>query len=97
MLSGMIVTANCGRLEPQYLPPRPGGGFGAGAGSGAGGAGSGIFGGSGGAGGAGGSGGSGGSYSGSSSYGASGGANVPILRYENENNGDGTYRFRWAF
>ncbi|XP_068631793.1 pupal cuticle protein 20-like [Battus philenor] len=91
MLSTMIVAAYCGRLEPQYLPPRPGGGFGAGAGSGSGGAGSGIFGGSGGAGG---SGGSGGSYSGSSSYGGSG-ANIPIVRYENENNGDGTYRFSY--
>ncbi|CAK1596360.1 unnamed protein product [Parnassius mnemosyne] len=100
MLSTMIAAVSCGRLEPQYLPPRPGGGFGAGAGSGAGGSSSGIFGGSGGAGGSGGSfGGSGGSfsgsYSGTGSYSGSGGANIPILKYENQNNGDGSYRFSY--
>lgn len=91
MLSALIVATSGGRLEPQYLPPRPGGGggggvFGGGAGSG-GGSGIGIFGGSGG-----GSGGSGGNPN----YGGNGGANIPILRYENENNGDGTYHFRYA-
>ncbi|KPI93047.1 PREDICTED: pupal cuticle protein 20-like [Papilio xuthus] len=90
MLSALVVATSCGRLEPQYLPPRPGGGggggvFGGGAGSG-GGSGIGIFGGSGG-----GSGGSGNNPS----YGGNGGANIPILRYENENNGDGTYRFSY--
>lgn len=69
---------SCGRLEPQYLPPRPGGN-----GSGGAGAGGGGFGGSG-----------SGGFSSGGSYGGGAGANIPILRYENVNNGDGTYRYK---
>ncbi|CAH2266829.1 jg9444 [Pararge aegeria aegeria] len=88
LLTALIALASCGRLEPQYLPPRLGGGNG----------------GLGGAGGSGGGGGGnaglgGGSFGGgSSSFGGSSGgsgANIPILRYENENNGDGTYKFSY--
>ncbi|CAH1645411.1 unnamed protein product [Spodoptera littoralis] len=103
----LIAFGSCGRLEPQYLPPRPGGGgFGGGAGSGSGGgAGGGSFGGSGGGagggfGGAGGAGGgSGGGFGGSGGSGFGGGSGggsgnqIPITKFENVNNGDGTYHF----
>ncbi|XP_049868722.1 pupal cuticle protein 20-like [Pectinophora gossypiella] len=80
MLSVLVAIGSCGRLEPQYLPPRPGGGAG-----GAGGAGAGGFG-----------GGSGSFGGGSGSFGGgSGGANIPILKYENVNNGDGNYRYSY--
>ncbi|XP_072931858.1 pupal cuticle protein 20-like [Epargyreus clarus] len=89
-LSAVVVIVSSGRLEPQYLPPRPGG-FGGGAGGG-GGAGSGPFGGSG----------SPGSASAFNSQGGFGGgsgggngANIPILKFENVNNGDGTYHFSY--
>lgn len=90
----LIAIGSCGRLEPQYLPPRPGGGFGGGAGSGAGGGAGGGFGSGGGAGsGAGGgfgAGGAGGSFGGGS---GGSGAQIPITKFENVNNGDGTYHF----
>ncbi|XP_053607499.1 pupal cuticle protein 20-like [Plodia interpunctella] len=81
VISALMAIGSCGRLEPQYLPPRQGGGFG---GSGASsGASSGAF--------AGGfSAGSGGGFSG-----GSGGANIPITKFENVNNGDGTYKFSY--
>ncbi|KAI5651788.1 insect cuticle protein domain-containing protein [Phthorimaea operculella] len=75
LLLALIALGSCGRLEPQYLPPRPGGGGGGSGGAGSFGGGAGSFG--------GGSGGSG------------GGANIPILKYENVNNGDGNYRFSY--
>lgn len=74
LTSVLIAVGSCGRLEPQYLPPRTGGGFGGGAGSGAGGG----YGGSG----------AGGSHGGGS------GSQIPITRFENVNNGDGSYHFR---
>lgn len=70
--TGLVAVASSGRLEPQYLPPRSGGGGGYSGGS----SGSGAF-------------------SGASSYSGGGGANIPILKYENVNNGDGNYRYRW--
>lgn len=92
LISALIALASCARLEPQYLPPRLGGGGGGGGGN----AGLGGLGGAGGGGGNAGLG--GGSFGGGSqSFGGAGGssgANIPILRYENENNGDGTYKFR---
>ncbi|XP_037965038.2 pupal cuticle protein 20-like [Plutella xylostella] len=81
--SAVVALGACGRLEQQYLPPRPGGGAG-GAGSGYGGGSS--FGAGGGAGGSGFGGGSGG---------GGGGANIPIISYENVNNGDGSYRYSY--
>lgn len=107
----LIAFGSCGRLEPQYLPPRPGGGgFGGGAGSGSGGgAGGGSFGGSGGGagggfGGAGGAGGgSGGGFGGSGGSGFGGGSGggsgnqIPITKFENVNNGDGTYHFEYVY
>ncbi|XP_021192240.2 pupal cuticle protein 20 [Helicoverpa armigera] len=94
----LIAVGSCGRLEPQYLPPRPGGGgsggfgnggLGGGAGGGSGGgAGSGFGGGAGG-----GSGGGFGGGSGSFGGGSGGGNQIPITKFENVNNGDGTYHF----
>ncbi|CAK1547311.1 unnamed protein product [Leptosia nina] len=37
LLSALTALVSCGRLEPQYLPPRPGSGFGGGGAGGAGG------------------------------------------------------------
>ncbi|XP_050683589.1 pupal cuticle protein 20-like [Leptidea sinapis] len=109
LLSAMVALASCGRLEPQYLPPRPGGFGGGSGGSGGGGGGNsglgGGFGGGSGGGGFGGNGGLGGLGGGSAGFGGNSGggnfggtgsgANIPILKYENENNGDGTYRFSY--
>ncbi|CAH3903309.1 unnamed protein product [Pieris brassicae] len=107
LLSAVIAIVSCGRLEPQYLPPRPGSGFGGGAGAGSGGAGNaglgggfgggsgGGFGGGSGGGNAGLGGGFGGGSGGSGNFGGSGGANIPIVKYENVNNGDGNYRFSY--
>ncbi|KAL4717961.1 hypothetical protein ACJJTC_013000 [Scirpophaga incertulas] len=102
----MVVTiGSCGRLEPQYLPPRPGGsgssgvGFGGGSGAafGAGnaggatgtgfGAGSGVSSGAG----------FGAGAAASSSFSGSGGngPQIPITKFENVNNGDGTYNFNY--
>ncbi|XP_041978512.1 pupal cuticle protein 20-like [Aricia agestis] len=91
LVSVLVTTTLCGRLEPQYLPPKGGGGGGGNAGLGGfpgsgGGGGGGPFGGGGGGGGFGG--GAGGAGGGS-------GANIPILKYENENNGDGNYKFSY--
>lgn len=75
LISALVAIGSCGRLEPQYLPPRPGGsgvGASAGAFSGAG---------------------SGGFRSSVGSY-SGGGAKIPITKYENVNNGDGSYRYR---
>lgn len=67
LLSALVAIGSCGRLEPQYLPPRPGGsGVGASAGA----------------------------FNGAGSYSGGGGANIPITKYENVNNGDGSYRYR---
>lgn len=41
VFSTLIAISSCGRLEPQYLPPRPGGGGGGGFGGGNGGLGGG--------------------------------------------------------
>ncbi|XP_060802868.1 pupal cuticle protein 20 [Amyelois transitella] len=87
VVSALIAISSCGRLEPQYLPPRPGGGGGGYSGSGAGGS----FSGSGGSAGGFGAGGSGGS----GFSGGSGGASIPITKFENVNNGDGTYQFSY--
>lgn len=121
LTSVLIALGSCGRLEPQYLPPRPGGGNGGNGGSntgggfgGSGGSGSGGgFGGSGGGhfgGGSGGFGGSGSGSHGSSSGGGSGGSSsggfgstssggsgpqIPIVSFENVNNGDGSYHFSY--
>ncbi|KAL0841403.1 hypothetical protein ABMA28_015096 [Loxostege sticticalis] len=104
----VVAIGSCGRLEPQYLPPRPGGGGGGGGGGFGGGAGSGGSG--GGFGGGAGSGGSGGGFGAGSgagfgagagsggSFGGSGGgsgAQIPITKFENVNNGDGTYSFNY--
>lgn len=72
----LVAIGSCGRLEPQYLPPRPGGSAVSASAGAFNGAGSGGF------------RGSAGSYSGG------GGANIPITKYENVNNGDGSYRYR---
>ncbi|XP_026752388.2 pupal cuticle protein 20-like [Galleria mellonella] len=79
LTTALIAVVSCGRLEPQYLPPRPGGG------SGGGGAGSGAY--------SGGGGGSGNGFGGGS--GGAGGANIPITKFENVNNGDGNYHFSY--
>ncbi|XP_026488400.1 pupal cuticle protein 20-like [Vanessa tameamea] len=92
-LLALVAAASCGRLEPQYLPPRPGGG---GGNAGLGGLGGGAGGGAGNGGLGGGSFGGGSGFGGGNGFGSgSAGANVPILRYENENNGDGTYKFSY--
>ncbi|CAG9786058.1 unnamed protein product [Diatraea saccharalis] len=97
--SMVLAIGLCGRLEPQYLPPRPGGGGGGsgggyGAGSGAGfGAGSGN-----GAGFGAGSGAGFGAGSGAGSgagFGGGSGSQIPITKFENVNNGDGTYNFNY--
>ncbi|XP_026324831.1 pupal cuticle protein 20-like [Hyposmocoma kahamanoa] len=75
LISALVAIGSCGRLEPQYLPPRPGG-------SGVGTSGGGAFSGAG----------SGGFRSSVGSY-SGGGANIPITKYENVNNGDGSYRY----
>ncbi|CAB3224337.1 unnamed protein product [Arctia plantaginis] len=103
----LIAIASCGRLEPQYLPPRPGGGGGSGGGSGGqgggfgGGAGNGGLGGGFGSGGGAGNGGLGGGFGGSSGSGSFGGGSsgsgnqIPITKFENVNNGDGNYHFEY--
>ncbi|KAG6450251.1 pupal cuticle protein 20 [Manduca sexta] len=89
----LIAVGSCGRLEPQYLPPRPGNGFGGGAGSGGN---AGLGGGAGGSGaGAGGFGGSGAGAYGGSGGSHGGGAQIPITSFENVNNGDGSYHFSY--
>ncbi|XP_075973121.1 pupal cuticle protein 20-like [Anticarsia gemmatalis] len=97
----LLAYGSCGRLEPQYLPPRPGGGGGNGGGSGGhgggagGGLGNGGLGGGFGSGGGGhgaGNGGLGGGFGGGSGGGGSGNQ-IPITKFENVNNGDGTYHF----
>ncbi|XP_017786011.1 PREDICTED: pupal cuticle protein 20-like isoform X2 [Nicrophorus vespilloides] len=107
MLFGAAFSA---RLDNTYLPPAGAGGSGGyngpgfgGApsrfpgGGGGGGGGGGRFPGGGGGGGGrfpgGGGGGGGGSYQGGG--GGGGGANIPILRYDNENNGDGSYSYAY--
>ncbi|XP_063381183.1 pupal cuticle protein 20-like [Cydia fagiglandana] len=81
--AALLAVACCGRLEQQYLPPHVGGSHGGSGGS----FGGGSFGGS--------SGGSFGGSSGGSFGGSHGGANIPITKFENVNNGDGSYRYSY--
>lgn len=76
---GITLSA---RLDTTYLPPRGGGGGGGGFGGRTGGGG-GSFGGSGGGGGFGGGGGGG------------GGPQIPITRYDNNNDGSGNYNYAY--
>lgn len=109
-LATVVGLAACGRLDSQYLPPGgSGGGSNNFHGGNQGGFNQGGFGGNAGAPGASGGHGGGGSHGGGAhGGGAPGGYNnqggfggqnngpqIPILRYENENNGDGTYRYAY--